>query len=68
MPLEVYANLEKMSCDLCGKLEKPSYTITLVGTRSKADICSGCYQDSMKHEPFLKGIEKGEIQVTERGR
>jgi len=67
MPMQLYVGLDKMSCDLCGKLgEAPAYTVTHVETNHKADICCCCYRDSMKHEPFKKGLEEGKIKVIER--
>jgi hypothetical protein len=46
--------------------EAPTHTVTHIKTKTKADICRSCLNDSMKHAPFTKGIDAGEIKVTAR--
>lgn len=66
MPLELYAGLEKFSCDLCGPGPRPTRTVTHVESGHKADICDICYGKSQAHPPFAEGIKKGKITVKER--
>ena len=62
--MEVYAGLYKVSCDMCGGLVKPQYTIVHDKDVSKVDICSVCYGKCLSHPKFNEGIEQGHIRVT----
>lgn len=61
---QVYAGLEKYSCDMCGPGPRPTHTI-VHEDRSKADICSVCYGKCLAYPKFQEGIKTGEITVRE---
>lgn len=63
--IEVYAGLEKMSCDMCGNLVRPEYTVKHKDG-SKADICSICYGRCLAYPKFQQGLEQGTITVEGR--
>lgn len=62
--MPVYAGLYKISCDMCGDLVRPSYTITHKDN-TKADICAVCYGKCLMHPKFNQGIEDKDITVRE---
>ena len=62
--MAVYAGLYKMSCDMCGELTIPKYTV-LHKDGSKADICSICYGKCLAYPKFNAGIESNDIKVTD---
>ena len=65
--MQLYAGLEKYSCDMCGKLgEKPTHTVLHIASKTQADICKTCYHKCMKHQKFLDGIESKHIKLITR--
>ena len=61
----VYAGLEKVSCDMCGNLVKPTHTV-IHQDGSKVDICPICYGKCLAYPKFQEGIKAGTISVRER--
>jgi len=66
MPLQLYAGMEKYSCDLCGPGPRPTHTVTHLESGDKADICDVCYGKSLAHPPFIEDIKQGKIKVEDR--
>ena len=64
--MQLYAGLEKYSCDMCGKLgEKPTHTV-IHKDGERADICSSCYAKCIKFPKFNEGIKSGAIKLVNR--
>ena len=59
----VYAGLYKVSCDMCGDLVRPQYTV-VHKDGSKVDICSVCYGKCLAYPKFNEGIETHSIKVA----
>lgn len=64
--MELYAGLEKYSCDMCGPGPRPTYTV-VHKDGSKVDICPVCYGRCLAYPKFQEGLKSGEITVHERG-
>ena len=66
MGIQLYAGLEKYSCDMCGHLgSKPKYAVIHKdGTR--VDICQVCRDKCLAYPKFQEGVKAGEIKVIER--
>lgn len=64
--MQLYAGLEKYSCDMCGKLgERPTHTV-IHKEGHKADICTECYIKCINFPKFKKGIADKNIKVVKR--
>ena len=61
--IQLYAGLEKYSCDMCGKLGvKPKYKV-IHKDKSSLDICQCCYNKCINYPKFNEGIKNKDIKV-----
>ena len=64
--IQLWSNLEKYSCDICGRLgEKPVATVEHQDG-SKVDICKRCKEDALRYPKFQEGIKSGDIKLILR--
>lgn len=64
--MQLYAGLEKYSCDMCSKLgERPTHTV-IHEDGQKVDICKDCYIKCMRFPKFKEGIVDKNIKVVKR--
>ena len=64
--VELYAGLEKYSCDACGELGTRATHLFKHKDGSKMDLCRRCAENLRCTAKFQEGLKNGEVELIGR--